>query len=125
MTDREIFQENINRLIEQSGITQQYLAECVGVERSTVSAWARGKAYPRADTMEKLAIVFGINLSDLVLPKEERDMERRLLRAWRTAEPTYQTVALELLESHHILQPEEKASIILEREGFFDKKGDK
>ena len=122
MSDRDIFKENINRLMEQTGCTQQKLADFVGVERTTVSAWMRGKSYPRADVMERISYFFGITLSDLIMPKNERDLELRLIRAWRTAEPMYKQIALELLEAHHIMTDYEKAAVVLEREGFFDDK---
>ena len=122
MTDREIFKDNINRLMEATGCTQQKLADFVGVERTTVSAWMRGKSYPRADVMERISYFFGITLSDLITEKSERDLELRLIRAWRTAEPMYKQIALELLEAHHIITDYEKAAVVLDREGFFDDK---
>ena len=109
MTDREIFRANINHLMDVSGCTQQRLADYVGVERTTVSAWMRGKGYPRADVMARIAQYFDVKLSDLVMLKDELYSDERILKAWRNADPTYQTVALELLESHPKKEQEQSA----------------
>lgn len=66
MTDREVFRENLNNLLENSGKLQRELAEYVGAKRTTVSGWTRGISYPRADSMEKIALFFGIPTSQLV-----------------------------------------------------------
>ena len=100
MSDREIFQENIKYYLQTYGKRQEDLANFVGVHKGTVSGWTRGVSYPRADVMERISIFFGIKLSDLVMPRNDNQDESRLLRAWRNADPTYQAVALELLETH-------------------------
>lgn len=66
MTDREIFRENLNDLLEKSGKLQRELADYVGAKSTTVSGWTRGISYPRADSMEKIAMFFGIPTSQLV-----------------------------------------------------------
>lgn len=102
MTDREIFQRNFINLMEKEGITQQQLADEVGVKRATVSAWITGRGYPRANVMERISNFFGIKLSDLVMSKDESEQERRLIVAWRGCDPVYQKVILELLEMHQV-----------------------
>lgn len=109
MTDREIFQANIKYYLSAYGKRQQDLADFVGVHKGTVSGWTRGVSYPRADVMERISIFFGIKLSDLVMERNTHQDETRLLRAWRNADPTYQTVALELLESHPKKEQEQSA----------------
>lgn len=100
MTDREIFQRNITHFLAASGKTHRELAEFCGVKRNTVTGWVHGASYPRADTMERISLFFGVKLSDIVMDKDTNQDEARLLRAWRNADKMYQTVALELLESH-------------------------
>ena len=100
MTDREVFQENIKYWLETFGKKQQDLADYVGVHKGTVSGWTRGVSYPRADVMERISDFFGIKLSDLVLPRHEHKEEEYLISVWRKADPVYQAVALELLETH-------------------------
>ena len=100
MSDREVFATNLKRLMDESGRSQAELAEYVGKNRTTVSAWVCQRGYPRADVMEKISQFFNVRLSDLVMPRKDNQDEARLLLAWRNADPTYQTVALELLETH-------------------------
>ena len=109
MTDREIFKENINYYLSTFGKRQVELADYLGVHKGTVSDWVRGKTYPRADVMEKISMFFGVKLSDLVMERNTNQTETRLLRAWRNADPTYQTVALELLEAHPKKEQEQSA----------------
>ena len=66
MTDREIFQKNLNYYLSISGKMQKDLAEYVGAKTTTVSGWTRGISYPRADAMEKIAMFFGVPTSHLV-----------------------------------------------------------
>lgn len=66
MTDREIFRDNLNYYLNQSGRLQRELAEYVGAKYTTVSGWTRGISYPRADAMEKIANFFGIPTTQLI-----------------------------------------------------------
>ena len=66
MTDREIFRKNLNDFLSSSGKLQKDLAEYVGAKTTTVSGWTRGISYPRADSMEKIAMFFGVPTSRLV-----------------------------------------------------------
>ena len=66
MTDREIFQKNLNDFLESSGKLQKDLADYVGAKYTTVSGWTRGISYPRADAMEKIAMFFGVPTSRLI-----------------------------------------------------------
>lgn len=77
MNDREVFTDNLNRLLREQGKMQKDLAEYVGAKKTTVSGWTRGVSYPRADAMEKIASFFGIPTSHLVgRIDEEIDRER-------------------------------------------------
>lgn len=71
MNDREIFQQNLNYYLSASGRMQKDLAEYVGAKTTTVSGWTRGVSYPRADSMEKIAMFFGIPTSRLITPPGE------------------------------------------------------
>ena len=76
MTDREIFQKNLNYFLSVSGKMQKDLAEYVGAKTTTVSGWTRGVSYPRADAMEKIAAFFGVPTSRLVGSPENDSTER-------------------------------------------------
>ncbi len=64
-TDREVFRLNLNELMRITKVKQVDVAQYVGVSYQTVSAWALGRSYPRADAMEKLCKFFGVSLSVL------------------------------------------------------------
>lgn len=78
MANREVFQKNLEELLRQHGGNQNDLADYVGVSKQTVSAWIHGKAYPRADVMEKISNYFGITISALVFDKREQMEESEI-----------------------------------------------
>lgn len=83
MTDREIFQNNLNNLMKTSKTKQIDIARYAEVSYQTVSAWVCGRGYPRAEAMEKLCKFFGVKQSALTEKPEETD-EDRLLLAFRS-----------------------------------------
>ena len=48
------------------GLTQKQLADAIGVGQTTVSSWLRGAVLRRRSTIEKLAIFFGLEPSQLI-----------------------------------------------------------
>lgn len=75
MTDREIFQDNLNYYLKLNDKMQKDLAEYVGAKTATVSGWTRGISYPRADAMEKIAMFFNIPTSKLITARNETTNE--------------------------------------------------
>ena len=47
-------------------MTQDDIAEALGVSRSTVAMWETGKALPRADKLIELAKLFNCTIDDLL-----------------------------------------------------------
>jgi transcriptional regulator with XRE-family HTH domain len=64
--------ENIKKLRERYGLTQQDLADIAGVTNRAVSAWETGQKEPRMGAIEKIANRFGLKKSNLI---EEGGME--------------------------------------------------
>ncbi len=58
--------ENIRRLRNESEMTQEQLAERIGVARSTVAQWERGWTKPRMGMVSRLAAAFGTTPSAIV-----------------------------------------------------------
>ena len=83
MTDREIFRSNLSNLMKTSKVKQIDIARYAEVSYQTVSAWVRGRGYPRADTMEKLCRFFGVKQSALTEEPVHTD-EDELLTAFRS-----------------------------------------
>lgn len=57
---------NISRLRARQGLSQDGLAEQLGVSRQSVSKWETDASVPELDKLVKLAALFGITLDELV-----------------------------------------------------------
>ena len=49
----------------EAGLTQQDLADRMGVDRSTVSYWETNTSYPRGEQLPKLADILGCSIDAL------------------------------------------------------------
>ncbi len=58
--------EKLRELREKKGLTQEKLAEQLGVGRTTVTLWERGDNKPRIDMLVSLANVLGCNVDYLL-----------------------------------------------------------
>ena len=61
---------NIKEAREKAGLTQQDLANELGVGQSTVAMWETQKTLPRTDKLPALAKILGCTIDEL-LKKEE------------------------------------------------------
>lgn len=68
---RQIFSNNLRRLIDVSGKTQKDVADAIGVSQQIMNVWARGKAIPRMGKIQRLADYFGVEKSDLIDEKPD------------------------------------------------------
>ena len=62
----EVREMNIKQLREQRDMTQEELANRLGVKYPAVSKWERGMAYPSMNTVIKMAELFQVSM-DVVL----------------------------------------------------------
>ncbi len=60
------FGENLKRVREEKGITQQTLADYLYVTRQAISRWEGGSRYPDLMTAKKMAQYFGISLDEML-----------------------------------------------------------
>ena len=58
--DRNLFADNLQRLMKQHREKQVDIANLLGVSKSTVSAYCSGSQMPRMDKIEQLALHFGV-----------------------------------------------------------------
>ena len=58
--------QNIRRLRERKGVTQEELAKAIGMSRPAVTQWETGWSQPRMGTVEKLAAFFGVSKSEII-----------------------------------------------------------
>ena len=84
MTDREIFRKNLSDLMHKTKTKQIDIARYAEVSYQTVSAWVKGRGYPRADAMEKLCRFFGVKQSALTEEQNKVSDEDRLITAYRS-----------------------------------------
>lgn len=61
--------ERIKKLRSERGLSQEQLAELLGVSRQAVSKWERVEASPDTDNLIALAELYGVSLDELVLGK--------------------------------------------------------
>ena len=60
------FAERVKRYRKEKGMTQQELADCLGVSNKTVSRWESGDGYPDVALLVPLANALGVTVDDLL-----------------------------------------------------------
>jgi len=60
------FNEKLQELRKQKGLTQEELAEALFVSRSAISKWESGRGYPNIDSLKAIAKFFGITIDELL-----------------------------------------------------------
>ncbi|MEG0240454.1 MAG: helix-turn-helix transcriptional regulator, partial [Anaerorhabdus sp.] len=66
--------EIANRLVElrkQRGLSQEDLAQELGISRQAVSKWERAESSPDTDNLILLARLYGVSLDDMLKTDEE------------------------------------------------------
>lgn len=58
--------ENLKKIRKENHLSQEELAEKLGVSRQSVSKWESGGAYPEMDKMVQLCNLFNLNIDDLL-----------------------------------------------------------
>ena len=62
--------ENIKNKREELKLSQEYVADQLGISRQAVSKWETGQSEPTASNLMELAALFEISLSELVDPEK-------------------------------------------------------
>ena len=65
-----MFSENIKKLREGAGLTQDEFAEKIYVTRTAVSKWENGKSYPSIDSLKEISNLFGVSIDSLMSDDE-------------------------------------------------------
>lgn len=58
--------DNLKKIRKEHSLSQEQLAEKLGVSRQSVSKWESGQAYPEMDKMVQLCKIFNLNIDDLL-----------------------------------------------------------
>lgn len=97
-----IMARNIQRYMDQRGITRQQLCDALDIKYTTLRDWLKGITYPRIGKVEAMANYFGCEKSDLIEEKKEKSTENDGLTE-------NQRILMEFVKS----VPEEKAAKVL------------
>lgn len=64
------FNEKLQELRKQKGLTQEELAESLYVSRTAISKWESGKGYPNIDSLKAIAKFFSVTIDELLSSNE-------------------------------------------------------
>ena len=68
------FNEKLQALRKQKGLTQEELAEALYVSRTAISKWESGRGYPNIESLKAIAGYFGITLDSLLSANEALEL---------------------------------------------------
>ena len=71
--------ENIKKLIRENNLTQETLAEFLGVTFQSVSNWERGESYPDITMLPEIAGFFKVSIEELLgvnKAEDEKELKR-------------------------------------------------
>ena len=64
------FNEKLQRMRKQKGMTQEELAKKLYVSRTAISKWESGRGYPNIDSLRAIAKCFSVTLDELLSSEE-------------------------------------------------------
>lgn len=95
-----VFSKQLQKLRKQSGITQEQLADKLGVTAQAVSKWENG-SYPDGDLLPKIADIFDVSIDNLYGRGEERcSFEQQVLNHMRTIADSSHDSSAEWLKNY-------------------------
>ena len=76
------FNEKLQELRKQKGLTQEELAEALFVSRTAISKWESGRGYPNIESLKQISKFFSVTIdellsSDEILTIAEEDSKRK------------------------------------------------
>ncbi len=102
------FPEHVAALRKQKGMTQQQLAEKIGVHVVQLRRYEAGTSQPTLDVIRSMAVALGISADELLFDKDERGPDEALklqFEAVTKFDPESKKVVQQVLDSM-ILQQE-------------------
>ena len=58
--------DNLKRIRKDNNLSQEQLAEKLGVSRQSVSKWESGQSYPEMDKVLQICSLFNLNINELI-----------------------------------------------------------
>ena len=81
------FNEKLQELRKQKGLTQEELAEYLYVSRTAISKWESGRGYPNIDSLKAIAKFFEVTIDELLsgdelltIAEEDTKQKERTIR---------------------------------------------
>lgn len=79
--------ENIKNKREELKLSQEYVADHLGISRQAVSKWETGQSEPTASNLMELAALFEISLTELVDPEKYAEEQEALKMRYGKKQP--------------------------------------
>lgn len=70
-----LFGNKIYELRKKAQLSQNELANLLGVSNKAVSKWENGKSKPTTNTLQKLAVIFKVDINELLINETKRQKE--------------------------------------------------
>ena len=64
------FNEKLQELRKNKGLTQEELAEALYVSRTAISKWESGRGYPSIDSLKEIAKYFSVTIDEILSSDE-------------------------------------------------------
>lgn len=96
--NKQIMARNIQRYMDQRGITRQQLCDALDIKYTTLRDWLKAITYPRIGKVEAMANYFGCEKSDLIeekmteKTKKDNDTLASIIVRMRTDEKFFSVV---------------------------------
>lgn len=78
--NKDVFSKNLNMYIAKTGKNKKDVCKDLGFKYTTFIDWCNGRTYPRIDRIEKMALYFNIEKSDLIENRENANDKRLKMR---------------------------------------------
>ncbi len=121
MTNSEILGNKLYELRKKNGLSQEALADRLGVSRQAVSKWECGESLPDTDNLITISKLYGISLDELVGNTTEKSSETdNLSRFSKITSSSIKEGGYEKYENED--STEEKSSTYSEKENLYSEK---
>lgn len=112
------FGEKLYTLRKRMGLSQNQLAQMLGLSGKTVSKWENGGGLPQIDALQKLTSIFGISADELLMTeKKNKDITKIVLTggpcAGKTTALSHIQTRFTEMGYHVIIIPETATELIL------------
>jgi len=102
-----VFGNNLKVLRKASDLTQQQLAEKLGINRATLASYEEGRAEPKFDSLKRIASFFKVSIDDLL---QKSKAARTDFKKWEQKDLQILPIVLDQNDQERITLVSKKAS---------------